>query len=31
MPESIHYNPKLKEHTIDLVIEGEPFGKGSKF
>ena len=28
MIEPIHYNPKLKEHTIDLVIDGDPIGKG---
>ena len=26
--EPVHYNPNLAEHTIDLVIEGEPVGKG---
>lgn len=28
MEQPIHYNPKLKEHSIELVIEGEPIGKG---
>ena len=28
MIEPIRYNPKLKEHTIDLVIDGDPVGKG---
>lgn len=28
MIQPIRYNPNLIEHTIDLVIEGEPVGKG---
>ena len=28
MNQPIRYNPNLIEHTIDLVIEGEPVGKG---
>lgn len=28
MYEPIHYNPDLKEHTIELTIQGEPVGKG---
>jgi len=28
MYQPIHFNPNLKEHTIDLIIEGEPIGKG---